>query len=132
MTEDQKSNPAIVGETSPLPMREKVPGQGPRVSRALVDQSIAATFYMTGDKMLPDVHEVTPAMTLAAAEMKTLVICVLVLTCGLKVVGYSQCIAAENFNIEQERQKAYRHAFEQVWAMQDFLLKQMIAWNAVE
>ncbi len=53
----------------------------------------------------------------------TLTVCVLRLTNGSQVVGYSNVIAMTNFNAEMGRKVAFDNAFNKIWELEGYALK---------
>jgi len=56
----------------------------------------------------------------------TLTICVLTLVNGFTVLGKSACAHAGNFNKEIGEKIAYDDAFEQIWALEGYLLREAL------
>lgn len=53
----------------------------------------------------------------------TLTICCLTLENGFNVTGESACINAEYFNVEIGRKYARKQAFDKIWQLEGYLLK---------
>lgn len=56
----------------------------------------------------------------------TLTICVVTLSNGFQVVGKSACAHPENYNQELGEKIAYDDAFKQLWALEGYLLKEVL------
>lgn len=54
----------------------------------------------------------------------TLTICTITLCNGFQVVGTSACVSEVTFNAEIGEQMAYKKAFEKLWELEGYLLKQ--------
>ncbi len=55
-----------------------------------------------------------------------LTICTITLKNGFQLVGTSACVSADNFNAEIGENIAYKNAFEKLWELEGYLLKQRI------
>lgn len=65
----------------------------------------------------------------AARHYETLgltTICILVLKNGFKVTGESACVDPANYNKDTGQSIAYANAFEKLWALEGYLLKQQM------
>jgi hypothetical protein len=56
----------------------------------------------------------------------TVTVCCLTLLNGYNVTGTSACISPSNFNIEIGMQVARENAIKEIWALEGYLLKEMI------
>lgn len=56
----------------------------------------------------------------------TLTICVLTLKNGTVVTGESACVSPENFCMKTGQEIAYKNAFEKLWSLEGYLLKEKI------
>lgn len=56
----------------------------------------------------------------------TLTVCVLHLKSGFDVVGKSACIDKANFSEELGREYAYEDAFEQLWELEGYAMRQRL------
>jgi hypothetical protein len=56
----------------------------------------------------------------------TLTICVITVANGFTVTGESACVDPANFNKEIGESIAYDNAFEKLWALEGYLLKQRL------
>lgn len=59
-------------------------------------------------------------------ERNTLTICVLELKNGFSVTGESACASPENFDQMEGQKYAYENAFEKLWVLEGYLLKQKL------
>lgn len=55
-----------------------------------------------------------------------LTICTITLKNGFKLVGTSACVSADNFNAEIGEDISCKNAFEKLWELEGYLLKQRI------
>lgn len=56
----------------------------------------------------------------------TVTVCCLILTNGFTTIGHSAAASPANFDQEIGRKIAFRNAREQIWMLEDYLLKQML------
>lgn len=59
-------------------------------------------------------------------EGTLLTMCVLTLANGFTVTGESACAAPENFNEDLGKKIAYENAFNKIWQLEGYLLKQAL------
>ena len=59
-------------------------------------------------------------------EGTTVTICLLILENGFSVTGVSATVSMENFNAELGRKIARQHARDKMWALEGYLLRQML------
>lgn len=93
----------------------------PRVTLANIEGAIANTYYFTGHQAA---SMVAPAMP--AEELKTLTICLLVMTNGFTVIGKAAPASPENFNPELGRKYAYEDGVRQIWPLMGFALRDQL------
>jgi hypothetical protein len=55
-----------------------------------------------------------------------LTVCILTLVNGFTVTGESACASPENFNAEIGRNIAYKNAYEKIWMLEGYLLKESL------
>jgi hypothetical protein len=61
----------------------------------------------------------------------TLTVCCLTLENGFNVTGESACASPENFNEDVGKRIARENAAEKIWALEGYLLRQLLHLNAV-
>jgi len=91
----------------------------PRITPADIEENIAGTHYFTAAQGVVGAgaqHVVPPQLGL-------LTICVLVLRNGFTVTGESACASAENFDADIGRQIARKNAFEKIWPLMGYQLR---------
>lgn len=59
----------------------------------------------------------------------TIVLCIITLDNGFKVIGESACVDPKNFSLKHGEQEAYKVAFEKIWELEGYLLKEKIFQN---
>lgn len=57
-------------------------------------------------------------------ELSLVTMCFIVLENGFKVEGVSACVDPAKYNAEIGQQMAYENAFEKIWQMEGYLLKE--------
>lgn len=111
----------------------------PRVTPADLEAEIASEHYFTGAqgdaKAMEDAAFHNGALD--GAQMRPipqtlhlLTFCVLVLKNGIRTVGYSACVSAENFNADIGKKIARQNAVEQLWPLLGFRLADKLAAQA--
>jgi hypothetical protein len=104
----------------------------PRVTPADLEAEIASEHYFTAAEGVAGeaslrlgvvvVGDTPPPLTLSL-----LTLCVLVLKNGIKLVGESACVSAENFDAEIGRRLAREDALRKLWPLLGFRLADKIA-----
>jgi len=99
----------------------------PRITPASIQAAIAGEHYFTaaeavmGQGQQPDLN----------SPLWLLTFCVLVLQNGFTVTGKSACASPENFDANIGRKVAFDDAFNQIWPLEGYLLKQQLHDRAV-
>jgi hypothetical protein len=96
----------------------------PRLTPDLIDASIRSEHYVYG-KELDFTFEADGWSP--HGPLSCLTICVLVLKNGFTIVGKSACASPENFDAELGRKIAREDARRQIWALEGYLLKSILA-----
>ena len=65
------------------------------------------------------------------ANLSLVTICIIILENGFKVEGVSACVDLANYNEEKGRECAYENAFEKIWEVEGYLLRQAM-WEKDE
>lgn len=79
----------------------------PRVTEESIKERIADTSYF-----------VVPGTTLT--------LCIITMANGFSVRGESACVSPDNFNKEVGEHYAYKDAFQKLWALEAYLLKEKL------
>ncbi|MBN4856406.1 hypothetical protein H4F83_05710 [Citrobacter freundii] len=102
----------------------------PRVTPEHIESIIVSEHYFTAqngvvgsqsEKKFP--HEVS----IGPYALDLLTFCVLVLENGFTVTGESACASPENFDAEIGRKIARQNAFNKIWLLEGYLLKQKLS-----
>lgn len=99
----------------------------PRLTPTSIKAVIASEHYFTAaDGVAGQVDDGQAGDVLASLpeSMKLLTFCVLVLKNGFTVTGKSACAIPENFYANIGRKVAFDDAFNQIWPLEGYLLKQ--------
>lgn len=111
----------------------------PRVTPTSIKAAIASAHYFTAQQGAIGAIDV-PASSEYAGDWEVprsiealglLTFCVLVLRNGFTVMGKSACASPENFDAEIGRKVAYEDAFNQVWPLEGYLLKEALYVESV-
>lgn len=96
----------------------------PRLTPEMIDAQIRSEHYVFGSGLD---FTVEPDGWSPHASLSCLTICVLVLRNGFTVVGKSACASPENFNAELGQKIAREDARRQIWALEGYQLRSMLA-----
>lgn len=102
---------------------------GQTVSEASIEEKIAGVYYINAGVALAAQGEVVASLKQTIdpahlAELGLVTICIIVMKNGFKVEGTSACVDPSNYNEEVGRQYAYENAFEKLWELEGYVLKQ--------
>lgn len=98
----------------------------PRVTPQQIEEKIASEHYFTayaGAKAF----RITRDEPANSEALKLLTLCVLVMRNGFTVVGKSACASPENFDAELGRKIARQDAFNQIWPLEGYLLRERLS-----
>lgn len=87
-----------------------IPGSAPRVTVSDIHERIAKTRYFVDGR---------------------LTVCVITMKNGFKVVGESSCVSDENFNQALGEKYAFENAFEKLWALEGYLLRNRLYESSI-
>jgi len=116
-------------------IEDKIVSKGliaPRITPELIESKIKSEFYFTalqGARMSMidnTVEKLEPFAPLEPA-LGLLTICVLVLANGFTVLGESACASPANFNQVDGRKFARENAFNKIWVLEGYRLKEALA-----
>jgi hypothetical protein len=106
----------------------------PRVTPADLEAEIHSEHYFTGEEGVlgaytanGDRYVGSMPDDLSAKTLPLLTLCVLVLKNGIKLVGESACVSAENFDAEIGRRLARASAIEKLWPLLGFRLADKVS-----
>jgi hypothetical protein len=79
---------------------------------------------LTAPRLTPsDIDSVVHTARYWQPEGTTLTVCALQLRNGMQVVGESACVSHENFDAELGREIASKNAWDKIWALEGYLLR---------
>ena len=123
----------------PIQNESDTAAAAPRVTPADLEAEIASEHYFTAidgvcgqawndpDKQRWDNYVDQARESGYPETLSLLTFCVLVLKNGIKTVGYSACVSAENFDADIGRKIARKNAVEQLWPLLGFRLADKLA-----
>jgi len=94
----------------------------PRLTPEHIDSKIKAVRFINGD-VVPDYFADDYKNDCGAS---CLTICILSLENGFTVTGESACVSPENFDEKIGREVAYKNAYEKIWQLEGYLLKEKL------
>src|SRR5262245_61856902 len=97
----------------------------PRVSKADIEAAIAHVFYGTADALIDDELDDAPQPEIerVTQTMGIFTICIIFLKNGWMSIGYSAPASPENFDAEKGCALAYDKAFQDLWPLMGFALR---------
>lgn len=100
-----------------------------RITPDHIEDVIASEHYFTaGDGIRGESGDTRTMKSMGASNsLEQLTFCVLVLKNGFTVTGESACASPENFDAEIGRKIARQNAFNKIWMLEGYLLKQKIS-----
>jgi hypothetical protein len=100
------------------------------VSKESIETKIKSVVYLNAGKAAED--EYGDALSEDVLKNLNLVtICIIILENGFKVEGMAACIDPANYNEQKGRECAYEKAFEKIWEVEGYLLRQAM-WEKDE
>lgn len=105
----------------------------PRVAPEYIESIIVSEHYFTAANGHDGVEQyeidtgANKTFNPAPTELTYLTFCVLVLQNGFTVTGESACASPENFDAEIGKKIARQNAFNKIWMLEGYLLKQKIS-----
>jgi len=103
----------------------------PRVTPESIAAKIKSEFYFTaadGAQFVGERDEVLPGILPEALGLLTF--CVLVMENGFTITGQSACASPENFDAELGKKIARANAVNQIWPLEGYLLRELLAEDA--
>lgn len=100
------------------------------VSKESIEAKIKSVVYLN----VGDGVEATDGGTTNQAvldNLKLVTLCIIILENGFKVEGVSACVDPANYDEEKGKAYAYENAFEKIWEVEGYLLRQAM-WEKDE
>ncbi len=114
-----------------MPSDEKIEAEivakgltAPRITPASIEAKIADEVYFTAQDGVNGAYGMPRE---APSPLALLTICVLVMENGFTVIGKSACASPENFDAELGKKIARADAFNQLWPLEGYLLRDKLA-----
>jgi hypothetical protein len=104
----------------------------PRVTPADIESNIASEYYFTAREGVQAAAHCNESAVLCGVEpsLGLLTFCVLVLKNDFTVTGESACASPENFDAELGRKIARQNAFNKIWPLMGYELRQRLHESA--
>lgn len=100
------------------------------VTKESIEAKIKSVVYLNvGDGVEATDGGVTDQKTIDNLKLVTL--CIIILENGFKVEGVSACVDPANYDEEKGKAYAYENAFEKIWEVEGYLLRQAM-WEKAE
>lgn len=93
------------------------------VSKASIEAKIKSVYYINAGRAIEEAY----GDALLPGDYKNLslvTVCIIILENGFKVEGTSACVDPANFNEVLGQEAAYENAFNKIWEIEGYLLRQ--------
>lgn len=91
------------------------------VTKKSIQDKIKSVYYLNAGSALGMMDKIDED---DKANLSLVTICIIILENGFKVEGVSACVDPANYNEEVGRNCAYENAFEKIWEIEGYLLRQ--------
>jgi len=82
---------------------------------------------LTAPRITPDyIKKIIKEVDYYVFPNSLLTVCCMTLNNGFNVTGTSACVSKENFDKEIGQKVAYKKAFDEIWQLEGYLLKQFL------
>lgn len=98
------------------------------VNKESIEAKIKSVYYLNAGSALAMMDKIDEA---DKANLSLVTICIIILENGFKVEGVSACVDPANYNEQIGRECAYENAFEKIWEIEGYLLRQAM-WEKDE
>jgi hypothetical protein len=97
------------------------------VTKELIESKIKAIYYFNvADAVKSAFVDPSSVSPEDIANLGLVTQCVIILENGFKVIGESACVDPVNYNEELGKKYAYEKAFDKVWEVEGYLLRQAL------
>lgn len=93
------------------------------VTKESIEAKIKATYYLNAGAALAMMDKIDEA---DKANLSLVTICIIILENGFKVEGVSACVDPANYNEDIGRKCAYENAFNKIWELEGYMLRQSL------
>lgn len=93
------------------------------VTKESIEAKIKSVIYLNAGAAAED--EYGDALASSVRDNLSLItICIIILENGFKVEGVSACVDPANYDAQKGRECAYENAYEKIWQLEGYLLRQ--------
>lgn len=93
------------------------------VTKASIEAKIRGVYYLNAGQALSMMYKIGET---DKANLSLVTICIIILENGFKVEGVSACVDPANFDAIIGKEEAYKNAFDKIWEIEGYLLKQQL------
>lgn len=93
------------------------------VTKGSIEAKIKSTYYLNAGAALAMMDKIDEA---DKTNLSLVTICIIILENGFKVEGVSACVDPANYNEEIGRECAYENAFNKIWELEGYMLRQSL------
>ena len=93
------------------------------VTKESIKAKIKSVYYLNAGAALAMMDKIDEA---DKANLSLVTICIIILENGFKVDGVSACVDPANYNEDIGRECAYENAFNKIWELEGYMLRQSL------
>nr|UVM84314.1 MAG: hypothetical protein [Bacteriophage sp.] len=93
------------------------------VTKESIREKIKSVYYLNAGSALAMMDKIDEA---DKANLSLVTICIIILENGFKVDGVSACVDPANYNEDIGRSCAYEDAFNKIWELEGYMLRQSL------
>lgn len=93
------------------------------VTKESIKDKIKSVYYLNAGSALAMMDKIDEA---DKANLSLVTICIIILENGFKVEGVSACVDPANYNEDIGRECAYENAFNKIWELEGYMLRQSL------
>ena len=93
------------------------------VTKESIREKIKSVYYLNAGSALAMMDKIDEA---DKANLSLVTICIIILENGFKVDGVSACVDPANYNEDIGRSCAYEDAFNKIWQLEGYMLRQSL------
>ena len=93
------------------------------VTKESIREKIKSVYYLNAGAALAMMDKIDEA---DKANLSLVTICIIILENGFKVEGVSACVDPANYNEDIGRECAYENAFNKIWELEGYMLRQSL------
>lgn len=93
------------------------------VTKESIKEKIKSVYYLNAGSALAMMDKIDEA---DKANLSLVTICIIILENGFKVEGVSACVDPANYNEDIGRECAYENAFNKIWELEGYMLRQSL------